>query len=317
MSGPLPAIARRALEEATICHVAARTRAGPHLTPVVFILDGGAMWMTTSRAAVKSRAWRRDPYVSGMARTDSVAVVFRGRARIHDALDPASWPGISAGPAVARASARYALRHARFFAGYAVDAPRVPVAWGPAGRQFVRLSPDDGVVVDLASGERVAAWGSWPARGSAAFLSSFAVRRGSRPLDLRAPSDVRRAVGTGGDAALAVEGRDGPVVLPVRWRRRPAEGAFEASLPVALLRLARTPDRPVVGLAVDRPGEWRAGRMTGMLLRGEAEVFAAVATRRGVAALRERVPDGWALVRLRPSSLVWWRGWTSGTVAAR
>jgi hypothetical protein len=32
--------------------------------------------------------------------------------------------------------------------------------------------------------------------------------------------------------------------------------------------------------------------------------------------LRERVADGGALVRLRPSSIVWWRGWTSGTVAA-
>jgi hypothetical protein len=312
----LPAAARRALETATLCHVAARTPAGPHLTPVVFILDGGGLWMTTSRTAVKARAWRRDPFVSGVARTDDAAVVFRGRARIHDPVDPRSWPDITAGPSLARASARFALRNARFFAGYAVDARKVPLAWGPAGRQFVRLSLDDGVVVDPETDDRIATWGTWPARGSAAFLPAYAPGRRARSLDLRAPADVRRAVGTHGVGALAVEGRDGPLVLPVRWRRRASEGSYEATLPVGLLRLARSPARPRVGLTIDRPGEWRAGEMTGMLLRGNAEAFAPAAAGRGDDARRDRVADGRALIRLRPSSLVWWRGWTSGTVTA-
>jgi hypothetical protein len=293
------------LEEATLCHVAARTSAGPHLTPVVFVLDAGAVWMTTSRASAKARAWRRDRYVSGMARAGDTAVVFRGRARTHDALDPTSWPGLTSGPGVARASARFALRNAKFFAGYAVDAPRVPLAWGPAGRQFVRLSLDDGLVLDLETGERVAAWGSWPARGSASFLPAPTAARRHRALDLRAPADVRRAVGNEGDGALALDGRDGPLVLPVRWRRRAAEGAYEASVPVGILRMARTPARPRAGLVVDRPDAWRARQMTGMLLRGESEVFAP-----GGAHANE------ALVRLRPTRVVWWRGWTSGTVAA-
>lgn len=313
MSGTLPAAARRALEEATFCHVAARSKSGPHVTPVVFVLDGGAVWMTTSRGSAKARAWRRDPYVAGMARAGDVAVLFRGRVRTHDALDPLSWPRITAGPAVARATARFALRNARFFAGYAVDAPRVPLAWGPAGRQFVRLSLADGLVVDLASGQRVAEWGSWPRRGSAAFLS-YAPAPRTRPLDARAPADVRRAVGKAGDGALALEGRDGPLVLPVRWRRRPAEGGYGAIVPASLLRAARVPARPPAGLAVDRPGEWRAAEMSGMLLRGRAELFAPSANE--ARALRDRVPEGWALVRLLPSSVVWWRGWTSGTVAA-
>jgi hypothetical protein len=313
----LPAAAKRALETATLCHVAARTTAGPHLTPIVFILDGGALWMTTSRTAVKARAWRRDPYVSGVARTDDAAVLFRGRVRIHDPADPRSWPDIGSGPSVARATARFALRNARFFAGYAVDAPKVPLAWGPAGRQFVRLSLDDGVVLDRETDERIATWGAWPSRGSAAFLPSYIAGRRARSLDLRVPADIRGAVGDHGFGALAVDGRDGPLVLPVRWRRRPAEAAYEATLPAALLRLARSADRPRVGLAVDRPGAWRAGEMTGMLLRGDAEAFTPRAAHRGADALRERVADDRALVRLRPSSIVWWRGWTSGTVAAR
>jgi hypothetical protein len=127
------------------------------------------------------------------------------------------------------------------------------------------------------------------------------------------PADVRRTVGRAGDGALALEGRDGPLVLPVRWRRRPGEGAYEAVVPASLLRAARVPARPPAGLAVDRPGEWRAAAMAGMLLRGRAELFAPSANEMKE---RDRVPEGWALVRLRPSSVVWWRGWTSGTVAA-
>jgi len=317
VTAPLPEAAQRALEEATVCHVAAATDAGPHLTPVVFVLHGGALWMTTSRASVKARAWRRDPRVAGMARAGGVAVTFRGRVRTYDALDPLTWPAAAVGgPGLARAAARFALRNARFFAGYAVDAPRVPVAWGPVGRVFLRLSLDQGVVVDPETGERLAGWGKWPPPGDAAFRPSYTQLPRSRALDLRAPPEVRRAVGNAGDGALVLDGGDGRVVLPVRWRRRAAEGAFEACLPVALCRLARVPARAVAGLVLDRPDEWRAGQMAGMLLRGDAELFAPGTTRRGVTALRGRVPDGWALVRLQPSRLVWWRGWTSGTVAA-
>jgi hypothetical protein len=52
-----------------------------------------------------------------------------------------------------------------------------------------------------------------------------------------------------------------------------------------------------------------------MLLRGEAEVFLRGAAREGADALAERVPPDWALIRLRPTRVIWWRGWTSGTVA--
>lgn len=75
--------------------------------------------------------------------------------------------------------------------------------------------------------------------------------------------------------------------------------------------------------------------MTGMLLQGPAEAFSLPATSRGTRALRARLetvlaasapPAGpgneqapsrlehLALIRLRPRRVVWWQGWSSGTV---
>jgi hypothetical protein len=256
--------------------------------------------MTTSRASAKARAWRRDPFVAGMVRTDTAAVMFRGRVRTHDALDPNSWPAISGGPAVARASARFALRNARFFAGYAVDARRVPLVWGPAGRRFVRLSLHDGMVVTSETGDA-------SPRGARGRRDPRlpAVLRASSPApaaDLGAPADVRRA--RGNRQRSQPSGKDGPLVLPVRWRRR-----------------CRRPPRPPPGSA--RPRERPRG--VGLGVRGVAcrtmarhaprgAGVRAGATRGDAAALGGAFPG--SLVRVRPSRVVWWRGWTSGTVAA-
>jgi nitroimidazol reductase NimA-like FMN-containing flavoprotein (pyridoxamine 5'-phosphate oxidase superfamily) len=62
----LPSTAQEVLNEAVLVHLAVATPAGQHLTPVVFVLDGGRLWVTTSRTSVKAWAWRRDPSVAGM-----------------------------------------------------------------------------------------------------------------------------------------------------------------------------------------------------------------------------------------------------------
>ena len=77
-------------------------------------------------------------------------------------------------------------------------------------------------------------------------------------------------------------------------------------------------------LTVDRASRWRAAEMAGMLLRGTGHTFAMGATRRGRTGLRARLeaaapgadPAEMALVRLRPDRVVWWEGWTSGTIRA-
>lgn len=314
------------LERGVLCHLAVRTSFGPHLTPVVFALDGGRLWVTTARRTAKAVVWRRDPQVAGMVRHGDAAVSFRGVVRTYDALDPLSWPAALVGaPSIARATARFSLKNARFFAGYAVDAGRVPLAWTPPGRVFAAIGVTSGALLETdGRGWRAAeAWGEWPAGSGRS--SSFGPLPPARGLDLRVPARIRDRVGDHGEGALAVEAAGRLTVLPAAWRRVGREGAFDAALPEALLELSGAGPSVPAALTVDRASRWRAADMAGMLLRGTGHTFAMDATRRGRAALRSRLeaaapdadPAEMALVRLRPDRAVWWEGWDSGTVRAR
>ena len=66
------------LDRGQFCAVAAMTPRGPHCTPLVFANSGARLWLTTSRRSVKARAWRTDPSVAGLVRSDDLAVTFTG-----------------------------------------------------------------------------------------------------------------------------------------------------------------------------------------------------------------------------------------------
>jgi hypothetical protein len=315
----IPPSARTVLDEGVLCHLAVSTPNGLHCTPVAFVLDGGRLWITTSRSSVKALAWRRDPTVAGLVQAGELAVAFRGRIRTYDALDPLSWPAAAvAGPRLASAAARYTLKNARFFAGYAVDAGRVPLAWSPPGRVFggVELSagrvlaPDTGAVVD--------GWGEWPA--GPVYEPIYAPLGRSPSLDRRVPASVRDAVGSSGRGALAFKSNGVLTVLPVAWRRRTAEGSYEAGLPEGFVRLACTERRTPAALTISRTASWRASEMAGMLLQGSAQLYVLGRLSRGTGRVRRRLDATWpgpvggeaVLARLRPSRVVWWEGWTSG-----
>jgi hypothetical protein len=321
VSSRIPESARRALDAGVLCHVAARTAAGPHLTPVVYVFDGGRLWLTTARRSVKAQAWRRDPSVAGMVRHDGLAVVFRGRVRTYDALDVGSWPGaVAATPSIARAAARFSVKNARFFAGYAVDARRVPFAWTPPGRVFASVQLTAGWVLPAADGAPTGHWGDWPL--GAAGLTSFHAGERRRGVDLGAPAAVREAATGGSDGVVAFDTGDAQTVLPARARRVGAEGAYDAVLPSDVFELSGFGGRGTAALTLDRASRWRAADMRGMLLRGPAQAYVPGTVRRGSTDLRARiarvVPHAddheTALVRLHPTSVVWWEGWTSGTV---
>jgi hypothetical protein len=301
----IPEAAREVFERGTVCYLAVRTASGPHLTPVVYVLDGGRVWLTTSRGSVKARAMRRDPEVAGMIRYGSTVVAFRARGRTYDAFDPLSWPSAAiAGPRLVRAATRFSLKNARFFAGYAVDARRVPLAWTPPGRVFVGIQIVAGAVLEENEASVWQQWGDWsggatdprgrrrPAKGPP-----------SRALDLGVPREVRSLVGDRGNGALAVGGS--PMVLPVTWRRIARERAYHAALPRSFLELGGSRDlsrasTSPAALAIDRLAVWRAADMAGMLLQGDAEISSP--------------EDDRAEIRLRPRRVVWWQGWSSGTV---
>jgi hypothetical protein len=289
---------------------------------VVFALSGGRLWVTTARSSVKARALEADLRVAGLVRDGDVAVAFRGRARTYDALDPLTWPAAAVrAPSLTRAAARFTLKNLRFFAGYAVDARQVPLSWTPPGRVFVRIDLDAGQV--LMDGQVVDGWGDWGSRITSP--ATFGSLSRHRSIDLRAPAVVREAVGlprSRGEGAVALEASPaGPLtVLPARWRRVATEGAFDVALTRDVAALAET-GRPEVrtALTMDHADQWRASLMRGVLLQGSGAVFDPRAIRSGRRSLQERLrlmagpsAEDSVLVRIRPSRVVWWQGWSSG-----
>lgn len=291
--------ARGVLARGVLCHVAATTRRGTHLTPLVFAVAGDRIWVTTSRGSTKARAWRTDDRVAGLVRDGDSAVTFAGRAAIHDALAPATWVRSALeAPLVTLATARFTRKNARFFAGYAVDANHVPFAWSPPGRVFVELRLERWALLER--GEVRASIGDWPAAPTTALPGATPARGATGDALAGLPRDLDRAIGERGNGALAVDAPSGTVVIPATWVRS-TRGIVATTDDVSVALAGDLPAELPVALEIDRPSAWRARDMVGVMVRGLA---GAQATRTGVS------------FPIAPERLVWWRGWESGTVMA-
>ena len=315
MSEVVPAPVRSVLEAGAFCHVGTLTPTGPHVTPMVFASAGGRVWVTTSRGSVKARAWKHDPRVAGLVRADDRAAVFTGTVTTYDLLDAESWGrSVVQGPLLALAGLRFTQKNARFFAGYAVDAHHVPLAWTPPGRVFAEIRFERTAIVE--SGRVASAWGEWGDVVDG--VERFRAVRAGEPALARAPDPIRDRLGTSGAGALALETPSGPMVLPVRWTVD--GGGLYAAAPSETLALAEPDRRPEVALQVDHASWWRARAMMGAMVRGSGEVAVVSALTSGstsasrIARLAGVDASDAALVRVDAGSLVWWRGWTSGTV---
>jgi hypothetical protein len=313
----MPPPVREVLERGDFCHVAALTPDGPHVTPMVFAVADGRVWVTTARSSVKARAWRADARIAGLVRAGAEAVAFTGTASTHDVLASSWRRSFAHGPALSLAAARFTRKNARFFAGYAVDAHRVPLAWTPPGRVFAELSVDR--VALFRDGGPPRTWGEWGEIGDVVHSAERfrASRTGADPLT-PLPADIRAALGGGGRAALALEGRGGPVVLPVGWRISGA-GLYAVTTEDAVALASAGSRAPRAALGIDHPSAWRARHMLGTMARGAAELHVASRLRSGSPSARSIAgeADGdLVLVRVRTDRFVWWRGWLSGTVNA-
>jgi len=314
----------RVLERGSFCHVATSTALGPHVTPMVYAFTDGRLWVTTARGSVKAGVWRRDDRVAGLVLDEGTALSFTGRVRTFDALDPATWGrALREAPVLAIAAARFTAKNARFFAGYAVDARHIPLAWTPPGRVFAELSIERAAIIE--KGEVIRCVGAWP--GTVPTHERFrALHAGEDPFG-RLPTEVTEAIGRGGDAVLAIEGHGGVVVVPAPWA---ISGAGLYSTPTeSVLALAdlRTPAAPAA-LGIDHPSSWRAREMIGVMVRSTAQVHvvdrlvtggrsasSVIAAARGKPSPLEAGSDA-VVVALPPERIVWWRGWSSGTAVA-
>lgn len=304
---------QQVLEQGSFCAVASTTPRGPHCTPLVFAYSGGRVWLTTSRRSVKARAWKVDPGVAGLVRSGELSVTFTGTVRTYDVLDRSTWAAaLSGATSIARAGTAFSRKNAKFFAGYAVDARQVPFAWMPPGRVFVgvdvertALLGEDGVQ------EGRGRWGG-ESLSNKTFRSS---KSGDDPLS-GLPADVKEALGSDGDAALTVSGARGPVVLPARWGVE--GGALYAALPAETLALAGAGPQAPVALTMDRASEWRARDMVGAMVQGTGAIFVLEGLGSGAKTARTLAtsidPEAGALVRISPARMVWWKGWTSGSL---
>jgi hypothetical protein len=244
------------------------------------------------------------------------AVTFTGRATMYDVLDPSTWIRTAGRmPAVTAASVRFTAKNARFFAGYAVDARRVPLAWTPPGRVFVEIVVERAALLDAS--EVRARWGEWDASHHTA--EAFRARRRGTDAFAALPPAVRSGLGGSGPAALGIAGPRGSVVLPARWAEVGPD--LYAAMPRDSLALAGASESQLpVALAVDRASWWRAREMIGAMAQGIGQTFLPDRLRTGGTSAEEMVrrtgtdPQGAALVRIRPGRLVWWRGWSSGSV---
>jgi nitroimidazol reductase NimA-like FMN-containing flavoprotein (pyridoxamine 5'-phosphate oxidase superfamily) len=304
------------LEQGPFCAVATTTDRGPHCTPLVFAYSGGRVWLTTSRRSVKARVWRNDPSVAGLVRHGDLVVTFTGSVRTYDALDRSTWGAAVAGAtSIARATATFSRKNARFFAGYAFDAKQVPLAWTPPGRVFVGVDLERTALLD-ADGvqEGRGRWGGEPA-SHATFRRTT---KGSDPLAVL-PEDVASVLGREGQGALTITGERGPAVLPVRWRAEPS--ALYAALPAESLALADAAADAPAALTIDTPSIWRARDMVGAMVQGSAACYVEGVVGSGaktaMALARAIDPDADALVRVVPDRVVWWQGWTSGSADVR
>jgi hypothetical protein len=304
------------LDEGPFCAVATMTPDGPHCTPLVFAASGGRVWLTTSRRSVKARNWRTDPAMAGLVRHGDLAVTFTGTVKTYDALDRQTWGAAVAGAtSIARATALFSRKNARFFAGYALDAKQVPFAWTPPGRVFVGVDLERTALLDDAGvQEGRGRWG-----GTATSHRTF--RRtsgGADPLGAF-PKEVSAELGREGDGSLAIVGERGTVALPVRWRAE--ADALYAALPAETLALAGADEDAPMALTLDKPSEWRARDMVGAMVQGSGASYVGGSVGSGAKTLRALAAsiasEATALVRLTPHRVVWWKGWTSGSARLR
>jgi hypothetical protein len=165
--------------------------------------------------------------VAGLVRLGDLAVTFTGTVKTYDALDRGTWgAAVTGATSIARATARFSKKNARFFAGYAFDARQVPLAWTPPGRVFVGIDLERTALLDEDGvQEGRGRWG-----GEVAGHPTFRrVTKGSDPL-ASLPADVAATLGRSGEGALTLTGSRGEVVLPVRWLAD--EAALYAAMPV-------------------------------------------------------------------------------------
>jgi hypothetical protein len=271
----------------------------PLVNPAAFHFGGDAVWMTTSRHAVKLVIAQRDPRVAFLVTPERAGgrQSRQGRQTKHGVLlqglletfNPRSlrsqMRAVMQGPGFALNLAAYALKNAAFVGGYLLDLTQVPGDWWPHNRVLLRLRPDRVRLVP-AFRPPVAA----PVRVS------------------RVPGQVATAVSRHRDAQLCWLAGGLPVLAAAAWTLDGSDAL--AWLPADVPRPPR--DGAPAALVIEHHHPFRATRMLGLCLRGRMspapEALATINRR-----YEEPLPEEGTPLRLEVSRVTWWRGFDVGT----
>lgn len=257
----------------------------PLVTPAAFHFGGGAVWMTTSRHAVKLAIARKDPragfLVAPGTRRGGYGVLLQGLLATFDPRSARSQVrAVLQGPGFALNLAGYVLKNAAFIGGYLLDLAQVPADWWPQNRVLLRLKPDRVSLVPPlqpppAAPERVPG----------------------------VPAQVAHAVSRHRDAQLCWMTAGLPVLASAAWALDGPDAL--AWLPAHVPRLPR--NSAPAALVIEHHHPFRATRMLGLCLRGRLKVEPAARV-----AIAERyegeLPEDGTALRLEVERVTWWRG---------
>jgi hypothetical protein len=277
------------LGQARIGMLALRDGRHPLVNPAAFHHSGDSIWMTTSRYAVKLTMARRDPRAAFVVEFPDRSLLLQGALESYDLRSVGgSVRAALDGPRFGWGMAGYTLKNAPFVAGYLLDLMNTPGAWWPHNRVVLRLRADH--VRTLPS--------SSPPGAHAASLPGI-------------PSDTSAWLAGVRQGYLCWSNEDGPLLVPCWWAL--GDGRAYAWLPPVT---PRVPARPVrAALVVQRPHAFRATRMLGACLRGEAEPDRRARVREALNDRYGQEPgEAGQLVRLDPARVTWWQGFEVGTV---
>lgn len=194
------------LDDAPLAYLAVESKSGPMVTPLLFAVRDGRVWMVMPRASAKVDAIGRNAVVGLAAGTPGAMAVVQGSARLVDPMRPQSLVGALPEALLSpRAMTSYVagnLDHLAGLIGPGVLSPRTAAALRPQRAAAVR------------AGEALWTTGNWP-EGAPPY-DDRDLAPPALPLG-RVPSALAGLASSAGDVVVGWSTPSGPVVLPGRW----------------------------------------------------------------------------------------------------
>ena len=274
------------LEDAELAYLGVETASGTMVTPLLFTVRDGRIWMVMPRSSAKVSAIGRNSVVGLAAGTPDAMAMLQGEAHLVDPMRPqslvSSLPETLLSP---RALASYVtgnLDHLAGLIGPGVLAPRTAAALRPQRAVAVRRGHD--------------LWsaGIW-AEGAAPYDGEAA----DQPLPVEAaPDELQDLTAHAGPVLVGWATAEGPIVLPGTWdpeRRR-------ATVRSDLLRATGCLPQARGCVLFDGTVGTKLDGKTGIAVRGRGSVHGSLGD------------DDLAEVTMRVERLSWWSGDESRTV---